>query len=250
MVKMTTRKHIQNKLMKLRLQPIHIFAFHHVSETLDPLVCQEGDWTQMEQFKRNIEKLQTQYKFISLMEAYDKLCHDTLRLSHYAVLTTDDGLASVLNIIPWLEEKKIPLTLFINTRYMEGDVLKPIHQLWLREIDPDADEKAIARRMYLSKSQLFALTSKYIEVGMHGHRHIYIPAATEAQFEDELNTCMQIIQEHPRFIPAYAYPWGDETEDSLHYMAENGIIPVVLNALGNYKYDKYIDRECIDNMEL
>jgi peptidoglycan/xylan/chitin deacetylase (PgdA/CDA1 family) len=238
---------IWHKLMKMRLQPIHVFAFHHVSETLDPLVCQEDDWTQLDQFMRNIEKLQTQYKFISLSDAYDKLCHDTMRLSHYAVLTADDGLASVLNIIPWLEEKKIPLTLFVNTRFMEGDVLKPIHKRWLHEIAPDADEKEIARKMYLSKSQLFALTSSYIEVGMHGHRHLYIPAATEEQFEEDLNMCMQILQKHPRFIPAYAYPWGDETIESLHYMDAHGIVPVVLNALGNYKYDNYIDRECIDN---
>lgn len=241
---------IRRRWMKLRLQPIWVYCFHHVSDVRDPLVCQEEDWTQLDQFKRNIEKLQERFIFISLKEAYQKLSHDKLRLKHFAVLTTDDGLASVLNVIPWLEEKKIPLTLFVNTRYMEGDKIKPIHQKWLRELAPNADEKAIAKKMYLSKEQLFALDSPYIEIGMHGHRHMYVPAATEEQFEEELNICMDRLKAHPRFIRAYAYPWGDETVDSLRYMWKNGIVPVVLNGEGNYQYDGYIDRESIDNTVL
>lgn len=239
---------IRRRWMKLRLQPIWVYCFHHVSDVRDPLVCQEEDWTQLDQFKRNIEKLQERYIFISLKEAYQKLSHDKLRLKHFAVLTTDDGLASVLNVIPWLEEKKIPLTLFVNTRYMEGDKIKPIHQKWLRELAPNADEKAIAKKMYLSKEQLFALDSPYIEIGMHGHRHLYVPAATEVQFEEELNMCMEGLKAHPRFIRAYAYPWGDETIESLQYMRENGIIPLVLNGGVNYTYQWYLDRECIDNI--
>jgi peptidoglycan/xylan/chitin deacetylase (PgdA/CDA1 family) len=210
-------------------------------------VCQEEDWTQLDQFKRNIEKLQERYTFISLNEAHEKLSHDKLRFRHYAVLTTDDGLSSVLNIIPWLEEKKIPLTLFVNTRYMEGDKIKPIHQKWLHELAPDADERAIAKKMYLSKEQLYALDSPNIEIGMHGHRHMYVPSATEEQFEEELNICMEKLKAHPRFIRAYAYPWGDETIESLQYMWKIGVVPVVLNGEGNYKYERYIDRESIDN---
>ena len=120
------------KCMKMRFRPIRVFVFHHVSDVRDPLVCQEEDWTQIDQFKQNIEKLSKQYKFISLSDACEKLQNDKFRCTNYAVLTTDDGLSSVMNVIPWLEENKIPLTLFINTRYMDGDILKPVHQKWLR----------------------------------------------------------------------------------------------------------------------
>ena len=153
---------VRHKLIKLRLQPIRVLVFHHVSEVRDALMCQEDDWTQLDQFKRNIEILSQSYTFISLSEAYEKLKHDRFRFRNYAVLTNDDGVASVLNILPWLEVKGIPLTLFINTRYMERDKLKPVHLNWLTKLAPDADTKAIAHKMYLSKKQIFELSSSYI----------------------------------------------------------------------------------------
>ena len=120
---MSVSQEIWHKLEKLRLQPIRVFCFQHVSTVRDPSVCQEEDWTQLDQFKQNIEKLCTQYSFISLSEACKTLHNDWFRSHKYAVLTTDDGLTSVLNVIPWLEEKRVPLTLFVNTRYMDGDIV-------------------------------------------------------------------------------------------------------------------------------
>ena len=87
-------------VMRWFLRPIHIYVFHNVSDVHDELLCGIDDWTQTEQFKQNIEKLEQQYTFISISEAYHKLKHDWFRFHNYAVLTTDDGLASVLNVIP------------------------------------------------------------------------------------------------------------------------------------------------------
>lgn len=244
-------KELANKIwrrwVRLRLRPIRVFVFHHVSDERDPLVCQKEDWTQLDQFKRNIEKLRERYTFISLSEAYIKLTHDKFRLEHYAVLTTDDGLASVQNVMPWLEEKKIPLTLFVNTRYMEGDKIKPVHQKWLQTLAPDANEKEIAERMYLSKEQLWSFTSPYIEIGMHGHKHLNVQQISEAQFEADVNACREELCSHPRFIPEYAYPWGMATKESLIFLKNNRFIPVLVRGGKNYQWDGYIDRECIDN---
>lgn len=238
---------IKTKWIKLRWQPIRVFVFHHVSDVRDPLVCQEPDWTQLDQFKRNIEHLKQHYTFISLSEACGKLRHDWFRCRRYAVLTTDDGLASVQNVIPWLEEIHIPLTMFVNTRYMECNKLKPIHRKWLHELAPDADEKDIANRMYLSREQIFNLTSPYIEIGLHGHEHLNAQQITESQFEEEINVCLNKMKDHPRFIRAYAYPWGHATVDSIKYLWQKRIVPLVLNGGTNYKYAWYLDRECIDN---
>ena len=219
---------IKRKWKKIRLQPIRVFCFHHVSAVRDQLVCQEEDWTEMDQFKRNIEKLQEVYMFISLSEACEMLRNDNFRFRHYAVLTTDDGLASVLNVTQWLEDKGVPLTLFINTRYMAGDILKPVHQKWLHELEQDADEKEIAKRMYLSKEQIWALQSSYIEIGLHGHEHLDARYISEKKFEEDTTLCMRLLEKHPRFIPIYAYPWGNTTVKSLEYLELHNIVPVLI----------------------
>lgn len=238
---------IEKKLMKLRLQPIRVFVFHHVSAVRDTQVCQQEDWTQLDQFKHNIGRLSQNYTFISLSEAYHKLQHDKIRCHKYAVLTTDDGLASVLNVITWLEEKRIPLTLFVNTRYMEGDTLKPVHQKWLHELEPNADEEEIAKRMYLSKKQIWSLASQYIEIGMHGHEHLNVQQIREAQFEEDIKACRERLSNHPQYVPMYAYPWGCATKESLDFLKSEGIIPVLVRGGKNYQWEGYIDRECIDN---
>ena len=241
---------IRRKWTKLRLRPIRVFCFHHVSEVRDPLVCQPDDWTQLDQFQRNIEKLQQRYTFISLTEAYDKLQHDIFRYRKYAVLTTDDGLASVLNIQPWLEERNIPLTLFVNTRYMKGDKLKPVHEKWLQELAPEVDSKTIAQKMYLTKEQIWSLNSPLVEIGLHGHNHLDVAQITETQFENDFHLCYGELHDHRRFVSAYAYPWGHATANSLTKLRQYDIIPVLVSGGENYKWNKYIDRECIDDKEL
>lgn len=231
-------------------QPIRVIVFHHVSDERDTLVCQESDWTQLNQFKRNIELLSQDYTFISLSEACEKLKHDCFRFRNYAVLTTDDGLASVLNVIPWLEEKKIPLTLFINTRYMEGDKLKPVHLQWLKELAPAEDEKVIAKRMYLSKEEIFELSSSYIEIGLHGHEHLNAQKISEDTFEHNIEECKQQLCNHPRYLAVYAYPWGKGTKASMQYLKEQCIVPVVVDGNMNYVWTGYIHRECLDNVQL
>lgn len=241
------RYKIRRRWYKMIYRPIRVFVFHHVSDVRDTLVCQDSDWTQLDQFKRNIEHLMQYYTFISLSEACDKLQHDYFRFRNYAVLTTDDGLASVLNVLPWLEEKEIPVALFINSRYMECDKLKPVHQKWLHELAPDAEEKEIAKRMYLSREQVWSLKSPYIEIGMHGHEHLNITQIDELQFEKDIAVCYDVLHTHPLFVSMYAYPWGKSTGKSMKYLLLHNIVPVVLRGEGNYAWNGLIDRECIDN---
>lgn len=111
---------ITRKLLKLRFQPIRVFVFHQVSASFDPSTMWSCDWTEIEQFKRNILKLKSEYTFVSLPEAYEKLKKDKFRVRKYAVLTADDGWASVINVVPWLAEQKISVTLFLNPQYLDG----------------------------------------------------------------------------------------------------------------------------------
>ena len=241
---------IHRTIMQLRFRPIRVFVFHFVSDVYDPLLCGEGDWTQTEQFKQNILSLQKRYQFISLSEACDKLKHDSFRFKDYAVLTCDDGLQNQTALLPWLEEHKIPLTLFVNTRFMEGDILKPISVERLNKIAPDADVKAIAKRTYLSKKQIFALTSPLIEIGLHGHEHLNATLTPENIFEQDCEKEISILQSHPRYIAAYAYPWGMSNSSSFQYLLSQDIVPLVIYPKINDTWQRVICRECIDNITL
>ena len=232
------------------LQPIHFYVFHNVSDKYDELLCGIDDWTQTEQFKQNIEKLSQQYTFISLSEAYNKLQHDWFRIRNYAVLTTDDGLASVLNVIPWLEERKIPLTLFINTRYWQQNKLKPIHLERLQKITPNADILKIAKQLYMSREQIWALDSPFIEIGLHGHEHLDAKAIKEQDFELNVEQCIEKLAFHPRYVPFYAYPWGMGTQKSKEYLISKGIVPVMVDNDVNCVWTGSISRVCIDHKVL
>ena len=112
---------LRRKLRKMcKRTPIRVFLFHQVSDRFDATTMIEGDWTQMDQFKRNINRLRKEYTFIPLDKAYRKMRRDIFRFRDYAVLTADDGWASLNNILPWLAEQRIPVTLFLNPGYFDG----------------------------------------------------------------------------------------------------------------------------------
>ena len=241
---------LKHKLLKLRYRPLRVFVFHHVSDVRDSLICEEGDWTQTEQFMHNIQSLQKKYKFISLSQAIAMLKNDKFRFTDYAVLTTDDGFASVSNLIPWLEEMHIPLTLFINSRYMKGDIIKPAHEKRLLNCINNVDIKSLAKRMYLNETQIWSFLSPNIEIGLHGHEHVDARTISEQSFEKDFLQCLEKLQSHPRYIPAYAYPWGRDTLSSITFLQENGIVPVLVDGGENCIWEGYISRDCIDNKKL
>ena len=129
----------RRRLTKLRLKEIPIFLFHTVSESYNPLLWWECDWTQLDLFKQNIMKLEKLYEFISLPEAHRHLKEDTIRFKKYAVLTADDGYRTLLGILPWLEKKKIPISLFINSCYLDTESWSDINEEQAKRTNPGVD---------------------------------------------------------------------------------------------------------------
>ena len=86
---------IKRKWTRLRLKPVRVFCFHHVSDVFEPDTMWECDWTQTDAFKQDILTMKKKYTFISLEEAYNHISNDKFRKTSYAVLTSDDGWASL-----------------------------------------------------------------------------------------------------------------------------------------------------------
>lgn len=220
---------IQRRLLKLRLQPIRVFCFHHVSDEYDPLTMWKCDWMQIDEFKSKIQKMQQDgEEFISLKEAYEHICNDNIRCKRYAVLTFDDGYASLKEILPWLEEQNIPATLFINGKYLDG-----------KSYRKDPNEK------YLTNEELFSLISPLIEIGSHGWEHTDASKMSVNELKLSIEQNIELLYAHPCYIPFHAYTWGKHNGVTDTILQSKNIIPVYMDGMSNYSDFKVIHRELL-----
>ena len=187
------------------------------------------DWMQIDEFKSKVQAMQqARVEFISLTDANQHICHDWFRFKKYAVLTFDDGYSSLKEILPWLEEQKIPVTLFINGKYLDG-----------KSYRNNAKEK------YLTKEELLALTSPLIEIGNHGWEHTRVAEMTEETFRTSVEQNVQLLSTHPNYIPFWAYTYGSYTAQANDYLRTRHIQPVYIDGVKNYKDTKVIHRELL-----
>ena len=196
--------------MHLRLHPIHVYCLHHVCAEYDADSMNRGDWMQIDAFKEKVLAMQHDgVEFVSLADAYRHICKDRIRYKKYAVLTFDDGYASLKEVLPWLEEQHIPATLFINGKYLDG-----------KSYRKNPKEK------YLTKEELWSLTSPLIEIGHHGWEHVRATRLTEEEFEDSVERNVSELSVHPNYVPFWAYTYGAHTEQIDDYLQGKQIVPI------------------------
>ena len=221
--------------VKIRLRPIRVYVFHQVSDMFDESTMWKCDWTQTEQFRLNILNLKRHgYTFISLTEAHLKLRNNWLRCKKYAVLTADDGWKSLLNIIPWLAEQNIPVSLFINPAYLDGTYFqsRPTEQL-------------------LTHNDIQLLLKRYphhIYLASHGYRHADALSQSHEEFEENVRKAEKELSVYSNKINFFAFPYGKCTKEFIDILEELKIIPVLVDRIPNYSYssESVIHRECLD----
>lgn len=213
--------------MHLRLQPISVFCFHHVSKEYDANSMNLKDWMQLDEFKNKVLSMQRNgVSFVSLTEAYHHICRDVFRWRKYTVITFDDGYASLKEVLPWLEEQKIPCTLFVNGKYLDGKSYRN---------NP--------KERYLTKDELFALVSPYIEIGSHGWEHTNAIEINSDEFKQCVQTNKELLSMHPRYIPFYAYTWGKHSVETDRILSSIDIAPVYMDGKKNYDDSTVVHRE-------
>lgn len=218
------------KWTKIRLQPIRVFCIHQVSDVFDPESMWKCDWMSTIDFKDRINKLQREYTFISLSDAYNKLNHDIIRSKKYAVLTADDGWASIMNVIPWLAEQNIPIMLFINPLYLDG-----IHK-----------QEREAEKL-LTKMDLENILETYpiVSIASHGWTHVDTLKICNNEFEDSMHKSEDALSQFSRKEPFYAFTYGHYKPEYIQFLNNENLIPVIINGNKNYTYKGVIDRECL-----
>lgn len=223
---------ILRRLLHLRLQPIRVFCFHQVSETFDEQTMLQEDWLPIDVFKQEVKKMRKEgYVFISLPKAYEKLTHDTFRFRKYAVLTADDGWASLRNILPWLNNQQIPVTLFLNPAYLDGK--------HFRERDTE---------QYLTWCEVKTLREHYplLTIGSHGWDHTEATKLSIEEFSLLTSDSIASLKELPGFIPFYAFPYGKYSSKHINAIRQLGLVPILVGGNTNSNYARgVIDREVL-----
>lgn len=236
---------ITHKLTRLRLQPIRVLCFHQTSEQFDADVYCQPDWVPTAYLKQFIEGLQQEgYEFISLAEAYEHIQKDMIRRKKYAVLTADDGLKCQLDLVPWLEIHKVPITLFVNVETLSGDVCgRPMKEHF--QIENMDEEMRHAKQLYLGRKDLENVPP-IVSIGMHGVNHDEVTCMSEKEFIKAVDVCKLEIGSHSQYIPFYAYTFGRHTCKTDAVLHQSGIVPVLSDGAENYNDAEYIHREIIE----
>lgn len=221
---------VKRKAVRGRLQPIRVFCFHQVSDVFAPDTMNECDWIQSEVFKQTVLSMKEKTVFVSLKEAYHHIVNDKVRLRHYAVLTADDGWASIKNVLPWLSEQNLPITLFLNPGYFDG-----IH---FREKNSER---------YLLEKDIKHISDTFpsVSFGIHGWEHVDVTKQNEKEFRENVEKSIQALKCYKSFIPFFAYPWGRRNGMSKRILKEHGLVPVLMDGLNNYNDASAIHRELL-----
>lgn len=223
---------INRKLQKLRLRPISVYCLHHISDRFDESTMYKIDWMQTGAFIQEICQLRDAgYTFITLEKAHDYIQHDLFRRRKYAVLTADDGWASIKNILPWLDEQHIPITLFINPSYMDGEHFR----------DRETEK-------YLTWKDLYDIANQYslVTIGSHGWDHLDTTQQSIEAFERGVLKSINELKKLPNYIFYYAFPYGRFTEEQLRSVSNYGHVPVLISGDTNYiRRSAFIDRKLL-----
>lgn len=221
---------LKRKWKRLWLKPICVFCFHQVSDEFEPETMKQSDWMPTEAFEQRLLALKKNHVFVPLEEAYRHIANDRYRLKHYAVLTADDGWASLKSILPWLGEQKISVTLFLNPLYMDGKHFR---------------EQETER--YLSGDDVLSICETYtnVSVGMHGWEHVNVTKQSEDEFRKNVKQSVDALKNYNAYVPFFAFPWGRHNRMNVQVLKEFELVPVLMDGLANYDDASQIHRELL-----
>jgi peptidoglycan/xylan/chitin deacetylase (PgdA/CDA1 family) len=225
----------------IRRDALVVLNYHQVSPVFDPAIHFAGTWTSLVDFERAVEHLQRSYRIVRLSEGLRRLQEGTLR-GIVVALSFDDGHHSVAeHVIPFLTQRRIPASLFINSSYLGSRECSPEHawNYWLNapSSTPERRRRAAAIDLSLMRrttsrdtywrlvDQIRALGSPDVplsvtmdflrgldeslfEVGLHGHEHLRFSMLDEDLRRRNLEENARILGTLATYRPVFALPYG------------------------------------------
>lgn len=225
-------------LQKKRFRPIRVFCLHQIiEEGISPVISGE-DSVLSNDFRRMVGDLQKRVVFISLAEACRRLKEDTFRFRNYVVLTFDDGYRSPLSVFHWLDEQRIPYTVFINAKYLDGVSYSSHIIQRLRD-----KQVLLEGKLYLTEHDLQTLSSDCCSIASHGYEHLDAVLLSPEQFSFQLEKNYQILSRFDNSVSFHAYTWGHHSRELDQVLTNRGLTPVLMDGQVNYADSAMIHRE-------
>jgi peptidoglycan/xylan/chitin deacetylase (PgdA/CDA1 family) len=246
-----------------------VFTWHQVTPKFDPYRHHKYTWTQFDKFAQQIEYLAREFTIIPLHEAILHLKRGSLP-GACAALSFDDGDISISeNVVPFLKQRGLPATVFINTAYLGGHrsywfpILSYLrfveHAEGRSMLTDDLSEKAQALRsttnprLYeecrcrieelaslvpnldsrlVSIDWLSKLDGDQFTIGAHGHEHQRFSMMPSEWQRGDLRKNVQALMCFRGYRPIFAIPFGrslDYTAQSVSIAHEKGLEVVLSN---------------------
>lgn len=202
--------------------PVLVFFYHRISDE----TCVPWSHTNSE-FQRQITWLAEHFELVSLGEVQQRLRQGNTRPT--ACITFDDGYAENCDrALPFLLERQIPCTYFVNSYFIKEQVPFP-HD--------------IARGYRLlpnTVSQLRTMAELGIEIGAHTRTHADLGKLRDpARIRDEVSGCGQDLEQMlGQRVAHFAFPYGmprNMTAAAFQAAREYGY-DSVSSAYGDYNY--------------
>lgn len=129
--------------------------------------------------------------------------------SHVFAVTFDDGYQNnYSNAYPILRELNIPATIFVATKYLDGDTPFPFDD-WSAAGSPRVP--AACWRPLSTDECRAILAEGLVDLGAHTHTHERFAGRRE-QFESDLKQCLDVLRDRFGIAhPAFAFPFGEIT---------------------------------------
>lgn len=183
-----------NALSKANRYPMGILFYHRVSD-VNP-----NPWTiSTDLFEQQMEWLQFNYEIISLAELQERMVTGNSKPA--VAITFDDGYAdNSLTAIPYLIQRQIPATYFVNNEFIESGRPFPHDVEYGVDLPPNGIES------------LKLMSRAGIEIGAHTRNHCDLGQVADAELLfDELVVARDELEDLIECeVKYFAFPYGQK----------------------------------------
>lgn len=187
-------------------RPLGILVYHRVTPPIPGLPTPSMNVTP-ESFARQLSGLQSlDFRFLSLDEAIRRHHANEPIEPRSAIVTFDDGLASVGHFAwPTLRDLKIPATIFLNTAFLDSTEPMPFDRWGVQNAVAASPESYRS----LTRDQCREMrASGLVELGTHTHRHHDFRGRAD-ELTDDLRTSIETLERDFGIAsPTFAFPFG------------------------------------------
>lgn len=161
-------------------------------------------------FRAHLKYLTKHYNVISLdrlVSAVRKEAEWKALPKKALVITMDDGFSGNYELMPVLDEFKIPITIFIRPGGVDI-----------------AGSALIGEKRYLDKEEIIELLKHGVSLGAHSITHPELKALTYEEVLREINGSKEYLEKEFQIqIKYFAYPYGDYGKKELEILKKGGV---------------------------